>query len=96
MARIDYYRDPDVPTANSIVVAVSAVVSDSDGRVLLIRRTDNGLYAIPGDALEVGETLGDAVRREALDSDPEHVIEFSDGEIRRGPALSRMSLSGCQ
>ncbi len=84
--------------ANSIVVAVSAVVRDAGGRVLLIRRSDNDLYAIPGGALELGETLTQAVRREVLEetgvvvtvtgligvySDPEHVIEFTDGEVRQ-------------
>ncbi|HEX6351586.1 NUDIX domain-containing protein [Actinophytocola sp.] len=98
MARIDHYRSLDAPAANSIVVAVTAVVRDVAGRVLLIRRTDNDLYAIPGGALELGETLTQAVRREVIEetgvavevtgmlgvySDPEHVIEFTDGEVRQ-------------
>jgi ADP-ribose pyrophosphatase YjhB (NUDIX family) len=98
MARVDHYRGADAPAANSIVVAVTAVVVDGDGRVLLIRRSDSGLYAVPGGALELGETLTGAVRREVMEetgiavevrglvgvySDPEHVIEFSDGEVRQ-------------
>lgn len=98
MARIDYYRDSDAPAANSIVVAVTAFVRDEGGRLLLIRRTDNDLYAIPGGALDLGETLTQAVRREVMEetgiavevtglvgvySDPEHVIEFTDGEVRQ-------------
>jgi ADP-ribose pyrophosphatase YjhB (NUDIX family) len=67
MARIDHYRSVGAPVANSIVVAVSAVVRDGAGRVLLIRRSDNDLYAVPGGALEVGETLTEAVRREVLE-----------------------------
>jgi ADP-ribose pyrophosphatase YjhB (NUDIX family) len=98
MARTDYYRDPSAPVANSIVVAVTAVVVDEGGRLLFIRRSDSGLYAIPGGAVELGETLTAAVRREVFEetgirvevtglvgvySDPEHVIEFSDGEVRQ-------------
>jgi ADP-ribose pyrophosphatase YjhB (NUDIX family) len=98
MGRIDHSRGPGAPVANSIVVAVTAFVRDPGGRVLLIRRADNDLYAIPGGAVEVGETLTQAVRREVVEetgivievtglvgvySDPDHVIEFSDGEVRQ-------------
>lgn len=98
MARTDHYRSPDAPPANSIVVAVTAFIQDESGRLLLIRRTDNDLYAIPGGALELGETLTETVQREVMEetgidvqvtgmigvySDPEHVIEFTDGEVRQ-------------
>jgi ADP-ribose pyrophosphatase YjhB (NUDIX family) len=98
MARTDHYRSPDAPPANSIVVAVTAFIQDASGRLLLIRRTDNDLYAIPGGALELGETLTETVQREVMEetgidvqvtgmigvySDPEHVIEFTDGEVRQ-------------
>lgn len=98
MARIDHYRNPDAPEPNSLVVAVSAFVQDDENRILLIRRTDNDLYAIPGGALELGETLTQATQREVMEetgiaievsglvgvfSDPEHLIEFTDGEVRQ-------------
>jgi ADP-ribose pyrophosphatase YjhB (NUDIX family) len=98
VARIDYYRDPRAPLANSIVVAVTAFVLDRDGRLLMIRRTDNDLYAIPGGAQEIGETISAAVVREVEEetgikvevtgfvgiySDPGHVIAFTDGEVRQ-------------
>ncbi|HYQ66726.1 NUDIX domain-containing protein [Actinophytocola sp.] len=98
MARTDHYRSPDAPAANSIVVAVTAFTQDETGRILMIRRTDNDLYAIPGGALELGDTLTQTVQREVMEetgiavkvtgligvySDPEHVIEFTDGEVRQ-------------
>ncbi|MGB3441943.1 MAG: NUDIX domain-containing protein [Actinophytocola sp.] len=98
MARTDHYRSSTAPTANSIVVAVTAFIQDEQGRLLLIRRTDNDLYAIPGGALELGETLTQTVQREVMEetgidvevtgmigvySDPDHVIEFTDGEVRQ-------------
>jgi ADP-ribose pyrophosphatase YjhB (NUDIX family) len=96
--RVDYYHDPDAPRANSIVVAVTAFVQDATGRLLMIRRTDNDLYAVPGGAQEVGETISQTVVREVDEetgitvdvigligvySDPEHLIEFADGEVRQ-------------
>src|SRR2546426_5673194 len=98
MARVDYYRDATAPPANSIVVAVTAFVSNDAGQLLMIRRTDSDLYAIPGGAQEIGETISQTVVREVHEetginvevtgligiySDPAHVIAFSDGEIRQ-------------
>lgn len=44
-----------------------AAVIDDQGRILLIRRADNGKWAMPGGALEVGETPLEGVLREALE-----------------------------
>jgi ADP-ribose pyrophosphatase YjhB (NUDIX family) len=94
----DYYDDPDAPPANSIVVAVTAVVRNYDGDVLLIERTDNGLWAAPGGAQDIGESVIDTVTREVREetgidvevtglsgvySDPRHVIAYDDGEVRQ-------------
>ena len=98
MTRVDYYNDPNAPQANSIAVAVSAFIQDDEGRILMIRRTDNDLYSIPGGQLELGETLTEAAVREVreetgiecevtgvigLYSDPKHVIAYDDGEVRQ-------------
>lgn len=98
MARHDYFHSPDAPSANSLVVAVSAVVRDDRGRLLMIRRTDNNQYAIPGGGQEIGETVTEAVVREVAEetgihvdvtglvgvfSDPGHVIAFDNGEVRQ-------------
>ncbi|MFF0788085.1 NUDIX domain-containing protein [Streptomyces spiralis] len=98
MARTEYYDDPDAPKPNSLVVAASAVVTDAQGRILLQRRRDNGLWALPGGGMEMDDSLpGTAVREvkeeTGLDveitglvgtyTDPRHVIAYSDGEVRR-------------
>lgn len=44
-----------------------AAVIDDRGQILLIRRADNGQWAMPGGALEVGETPAEGVEREALE-----------------------------
>lgn len=46
------------------VVGISAVARTPDGRVLLIRRSDTGGWALPGGTLEWGETLSAAIPRE--------------------------------
>lgn len=98
MPRIDYYRDPNAPAANALVPAASAVVTDEEGRVLVHRRVDNDLWALPGGAMELGETVAQTVVREvkeetgldvephyviAVYSDPEHVFAYDDGEVRQ-------------
>lgn len=97
--RIDYYDDPDAPKPNSVVPAAVALVAREDGAVLLMRRTDNGNWALPGGAVEMNESVADAAIRETLEetgiqvevtgllgvySDPRHVIHFtSNDEVRR-------------
>src|SRR6476620_9337085 len=98
MGRRDYYDDPDAPVANSLVPAASTIVVDDEGRVLLQRRRDNDMWALPGGKMELGESLGDCARRETLEetgieveligivgvySDPKHVFSYDDGEVRQ-------------
>ena len=97
--RIDYYDSPDVPRATSLVPAVNVVVVNDAGELLLIRRTDNGNWAVPGGAIDLGESVAQAAVRETLEesgidcaitgivgiySDPRHVVLYtSNGEVRQ-------------
>src|SRR5919112_385696 len=98
MARTEYFNDPEAPKANSIVPAVTVFVLDHHDRVLLIRRTDNNLWAIPGGAQDFGEYIAETAVRETKEesgidievsgivgiySDPKHVMAYSDGEVRQ-------------
>ena len=98
MARIEHYNDPRAPKPNSIVVAATVFVVDQDDRVLLIRRTDNGLWALPGGAQDFGEYIAETAVRETKEetgidvevtgvvgiyTNPHHVIEYSNGEVRQ-------------
>ena len=49
------------------VAVVDTAVIDEDGKILLIRRADNGKWAMPGGALEVGETAVEGAVRETLE-----------------------------
>lgn len=98
MSRIDYYRDPAAPKANSVVPSVTAIVRNDEGRLLLIHKTDNDLWALPGGGHDIGESIADTVVREVeeetgirvevesvsgLYTDPQHVMAYDDGEVRQ-------------
>src|SRR5579871_3737091 len=82
-----------------MVPSVNVVVVNDAGEILLIRRSDNGNWALPGGAIDLGESVAQAAVRETLEetgiecevtgiagvySDPRHVILYtSDGEARQ-------------
>jgi ADP-ribose pyrophosphatase YjhB (NUDIX family) len=52
-----------VGPAPLVLPGASALIRDALGRILLVRRIDSGLWALPGGLLELGETLaGTAIR----------------------------------
>jgi 8-oxo-dGTP pyrophosphatase MutT (NUDIX family) len=97
--RIDYYDDPAAPKANSLVPSVNVVVVNDAGEVLMIRRSDNDNWAVPGGAIDLGESMVEAAIRETREesgiecritgivgiyTDPRHVILYtSNGEARQ-------------
>lgn len=98
MSRIDHYNDPTAPKANSVVPSVTAIVCDGSGRLLLIHKTDNDLWALPGGGHDTGESVAETVIREVVEetgitvevdsvvglyTNPHHVIEYDDGEVRQ-------------
>ncbi|HET9061095.1 MAG TPA: NUDIX domain-containing protein [Acidimicrobiales bacterium] len=51
----------------SVRAACGAVVQDREGRVLLMRRTDDGTWCLPGGGIEPGETWAGAAQRQCLE-----------------------------
>jgi ADP-ribose pyrophosphatase YjhB (NUDIX family) len=43
---------------------VAAIIRNGDGEVLLQRRSDNGLWGLPGGGVEIGESVSTAIVRE--------------------------------
>jgi ADP-ribose pyrophosphatase YjhB (NUDIX family) len=98
-SRIDYYDDPNAPKANSLVPSVNVVVANDNGDILMIRRTDNDNWAVPGGAIDLGESVTQAAIRETREetgvdceitglvgiySDPKHLIHYtSNDEVRQ-------------
>lgn len=102
-SRRDYYRDPNAPKANSLVPGGSVLVVDSAGRILMQCRGDSGNWSLPGGVMEIGETLEECAVRETKEetgldieitgllgiyTDPNHIIEYSDGEVRQEFAVT--------
>ncbi|MDA0632244.1 NUDIX domain-containing protein [Nonomuraea sp. MCN248] len=97
--RIDFYDDPEAPKPNSLVPSVNVIVTNQAGDLLMIRRTDNDNWAVPGGAIDLGESIPQAAIRETLEetgitceitglvgtySDPRHVILYtSNSEARQ-------------
>jgi len=101
--RIDFYDDPTAPRPNSIVLSTNVVVTNDAGEILLIRRSDNDNWALPGGAMDLGESLPAAAIRETFEetgvsveitglvgiyTDPKHVILYtSNNEARQECAV---------
>jgi 8-oxo-dGTP pyrophosphatase MutT (NUDIX family) len=98
MTRTDYFNDPDAPPANSVVPSASAVITNDNGEILLLKRRDNNLWTIPGGGHDIGETIQDTAVREVREetglgvritglvgvyTNPAHVMAYTDGEVRQ-------------
>ncbi|SKA14261.1 ADP-ribose pyrophosphatase YjhB, NUDIX family [Marinactinospora thermotolerans DSM 45154] len=97
--RIDYHDDPQAPKANSLVPSVNVIVVNERDEILMIRRSDNDNWAVPGGAIDIGESVPQAAIRETQEetgidceitgisgiySDPRHIILYtSNGEARQ-------------
>ena len=97
--RIDYLDDPAAPKANSVVPSANVIVVNDQGEILLIRRTDNGNWAVPGGGMDLGESITDTAVRETQEetgitceitglvgiyTNPRHVIRYtSNDEVRQ-------------
>lgn len=89
--------ETDVTKATQLRPSVAAVVRDGQGRILLQRRSDNGLWGLPGGSVEIGESVTQAIIREVREetglsvrvdrligvySDPGfQVVRYPDGNV---------------
>jgi ADP-ribose pyrophosphatase YjhB (NUDIX family) len=89
--------ETDVSKARQLRPSVAAIITNDDGHVLLQRRSDNGLWGLPGGGVEIGESVSTAIVREVREetgltvqiarlvgvySDPRfQVVRYADGNV---------------
>ncbi len=93
--RVDYWQDPQAPKPTSRKPSASVLVRDQAGRVVLLQRSDSGLWTIPTGGVKKGETVPEAAVRECQEetglqveitgivgvfSTPDHLIAYLKGD----------------
>ena len=71
-----------------IIPAVRAIILDKQGKILLIRRSDDGRWAIPAGAIELGESISDCLKREVKEETGLDVIEAEPLAINSEPRFA--------
>ena len=85
---------PRLGREGKLRLGCSAAVFDDQGRILLTKRMDNGLWCLPGGAAEPGESVAETCEREVREetglivqvkrlvgvySHPDQLVVYSDG-----------------
>lgn len=97
-SRHDYLHDPAAPAPTTMLPGAGGAVFDEQGRLLLVRRQDNGRWSLPGGMIRIDESVADATVREVAEetglqvkvvgligvySDPQHIVAYTNGDVRR-------------
>ncbi|GGM11865.1 hypothetical protein GCM10012279_32480 [Micromonospora yangpuensis] len=75
-------------------VGARAVVRDSAGRILLIQRSDNGQWALPAGAMELGESIADCAVREVREETGLRALRVSAFALYTGPDRTHTNMYG--
>jgi ADP-ribose pyrophosphatase YjhB (NUDIX family) len=70
-----------------ILVGAAVLLLDQKGRLLLLKRSDNRLWGIPGGCMELGESLEETARRETLEETGLRINELELFAVFSGPEL---------
>lgn len=74
-----------VGAARLFVPGVRAIIIDEAGDILLQRRTDSGLWGLPGGSVELDETVYEALKREIAEETSLEVIDAEPMGVYCGP-----------
>lgn len=70
-----------------LLVGAAILILDEQDRLLLMKRSDNRCWGIPGGSIEPGETLEVAAKREAFEETNLAIVEMSLFGAFSGPEL---------
>src|SRR5512138_843791 len=68
-----------------LMVGAAVFVLDEQDRLLMMRRSDSGLWGIPGGATEPGEVVEEAAKRETFEETNLEIAEMSLFDVFSGP-----------
>ena len=77
-----------------IVPAARAIIKDEDGKILLVRRRDNGQWDLPAGGIELGESITDCLKREVKEETGLDVIEAVPIALYTEPRFSMTTAYG--
>lgn len=77
-----------------MIPAVRAVIQDSAGRILLIRRKDNDMWALPAGSLELEESVLDCLKREVREETGLQVTSSTPIAIYSEPRFAFTNMYG--
>lgn len=75
-------------------ITARAVIQDDDGRILLVRRSDNGLWVMPAGSIELEESILDCVIREVYEETGLTVLSATPIAIYSQPRFSFVTAYG--
>jgi ADP-ribose pyrophosphatase YjhB (NUDIX family) len=79
------YLRKKIGHASCMAVGVTALIVNKKGEILLEKRKDNGLFCLPGGALDYEEKILDGVHREVLEETGLSLHDFQLFLIESGP-----------
>lgn len=77
-----------------LLTATRVVVRDDRGRLLLIRRADNGVWSVPAGAMELGESIADCAARELHEETGLSAAELTPFALHTGPGYTYRNMFG--
>jgi ADP-ribose pyrophosphatase YjhB (NUDIX family) len=70
-----------------MMVGAAILVIDKQNRLLLMKRSDSGCWGLPGGAVEPGEMVENAAKRETLEETSLEICDMSLFGVFSGPEL---------
>ena len=75
-------------------IAARAIIEDEAGRILLVKRSDNGLWVMPAGSIELEESILDCVKREVFEETGLTVLSAEPIAIYSEPRFSFVTSYG--